>query len=496
MTSKIYTEAIAEAKHLREVAEQNAKNAIVDAVTPKIREFIDNQLLGDSTDRHFNDSDAESIIMESIGIEESNENNEYVNLDNGALSALANLIGANSENKTVLAALAESVNSMGSNNAKLIDSAAKKILHSNDSFKSNRINNVMSDTQENSKMGLNEVVYDVDINLLKEEMDSHSRAKNIDDAMSEEDTESKMFAEDADEISDADKKELQEMLASLGILNEDVIEIDLGDVELPDDLMPVASVVRDEEDEDDDLEVMDVEDDMDADDVESPLDDLDSEEDLESLDEVLEIDPRILRQELLRVRNLVREAKSLADSKGGADSMEASWGGKGNAKVGLKNQWGGKGSGKGNAFGGGSEKGDVFKVKINALAESLKKEQRKNRALESRLDEYRGAVETLREQLTDLNLFNAKLLYVNKLFQDKSVAPGKRRSMMESIDAAKSLREVKLIYKTLTSARSDRSSLNESTARTLGSSSRSVGRSSATSTTNDTDRWATLAGIK
>ena len=43
--SKLFEEAIAEAKQLRELAEQNAKNAIVEAVTPRIREFIEEQLL-------------------------------------------------------------------------------------------------------------------------------------------------------------------------------------------------------------------------------------------------------------------------------------------------------------------------------------------------------------------------------------------------------------------------------------------------------------------
>jgi len=176
--------------------------------------------------------------------------------------------------------------------------------------------------------------------------------------------------------------------------------------------------------------------------------------------------------------------------------MESHFGGKGNAKAGSGNSFGGKAGKKGNAFGGGSEKGDVYKVKLNALAESLRKEQRKNRSLETRLDEYRGAIETLREQLTDLNLFNAKLLYVNKLFQDRSVPPAKRRTVMESIDSAKSLREVKLIYKTLTSTKQSSKKLNESTARSLGSSSRSVGRSSAKATSTHSDRWATLAGIK
>ena len=47
MALSLYQEAIAEAKQLRDVAEQNAKNKIIDAVTPKIRRLIERQLLGE-----------------------------------------------------------------------------------------------------------------------------------------------------------------------------------------------------------------------------------------------------------------------------------------------------------------------------------------------------------------------------------------------------------------------------------------------------------------
>ena len=40
MSKNLYEEAIADAKKIREVAEENAKKAILEAVTPKIKEFI------------------------------------------------------------------------------------------------------------------------------------------------------------------------------------------------------------------------------------------------------------------------------------------------------------------------------------------------------------------------------------------------------------------------------------------------------------------------
>ena len=45
MSNKVFEEAIADAKKLREVAEANAKKAVLEAVTPKIREFIESELL-------------------------------------------------------------------------------------------------------------------------------------------------------------------------------------------------------------------------------------------------------------------------------------------------------------------------------------------------------------------------------------------------------------------------------------------------------------------
>lgn len=494
MSSNIYAEALVEAKKLREIAEENAKSAIIEAVTPKIREFIDSQLM-ESSDP-VEDRSVEDIISEAVGLEEiktgegrddvSEDEEDVVELDESALQMLASMLGSNGGDD-ILSVLAESINSLDSESADLVKSAAKKIAAKNESFSSKEINNDVKSLQENNNMASNEKVYEVDLALLREELEEGRYS------MEEAEEEVEEAAHDAMEGAGHDDV-VKEVLRDLGLLNEDKIEIDLGDdVELPEDVMLTARLVADEEaDADADLEVAD-----EVMDVEEDDGDADEEADADAaLDEVFEIDPNVLKEELNRIKRLVREAKSLADEKGGADSMEAHFGGAGHANAGQKHQFGGKAGKGGSAFGGGSESGDVHNVKINALAESLKKEQRKNRALQERLEEYRSAVETLREQLTDLNLFNAKLLYVNKLFQDKSVNPSRRKSMVESIDAAKSLREVKLIYKTLTSGNTDAKRLNESTSRTLGSSSRPVGRSSATATNTEVDRWATLAGIK
>ena len=42
--SSLYKDAIADARKLRETAEQNAKNRIIEAVTPKLRRMIARQI--------------------------------------------------------------------------------------------------------------------------------------------------------------------------------------------------------------------------------------------------------------------------------------------------------------------------------------------------------------------------------------------------------------------------------------------------------------------
>ena len=134
------------------------------------------------------------------------------------------------------------------------------------------------------------------------------------------------------------------------------------------------------------------------------------------------------------------------------------------------------------------------------LRRAILNQGRSNRAMRSKLDEYRSAVGSLREQLTEMNLFNAKLLYVNKMLQNRDVSSAQRRSVIEALDSARSLREVKLLYKSLTESIGNRKSgrtLTESAVRrNLGSASRATSQSSSTnSQVAEVGRWAKLAGI-
>ena len=201
-------------------------------------------------------------------------------------------------------------------------------------------------------------------------------------------------------------------------------------------------------------------------------------DEMDELDEVFEIDPRMLKMELRRLRKLREAAEDEADQ-----------------------------------FGGGEAELEVIEVDeddlLNALADELGQvddvesapeattgpvaERRRRRRNTQVVRENRE----LKKQLAEMNLFNAKLLYVNKLIQNRNVSSKQQRAIVEALDNAKTIREAKLVYEGLTRSLNKKKSLSEGTRRVLGSSSKPT--RSGSSTVNEsaqTDRWATLAGIK
>jgi hypothetical protein len=76
----------------------------------------------------------------------------------------------------------------------------------------------------------------------------------------------------------------------------------------------------------------------------------------------------------------------------------------------------------------------------------LKKE---NAHLKKELNEHASAIQYLREQIKDINLLNAKLLYTNKLFSNNTLSKKQKINVIEKFDLATTLREVKYAYSIL-----------------------------------------------
>ncbi len=114
------------------------------------------------------------------------------------------------------------------------------------------------------------------------------------------------------------------------------------------------------------------------------------------------------------------------------------------------------------------------------------------------LNEAVKTIKALKAELNEINLFNAKLMYVNKIFKAKNLSESQKTKVINAFDRATSVKEVENTYKTLqetVSAEIKKSSLKES----VGFASKAIGNAPARPIVEAdafVSRWQTLAGIK
>jgi len=103
---------------------------------------------------------------------------------------------------------------------------------------------------------------------------------------------------------------------------------------------------------------------------------------------------------------------------------------------------------KDGAFGEkGKQIGDKLTDVGNAAAGATQNRQREG--VEEELNEALKAVKILRNQLQEVNLLNAKLLYVNKVFKSNNLSEGQKVNVIAAFDKAETVREVKLVFETV-----------------------------------------------
>jgi len=103
-----------------------------------------------------------------------------------------------------------------------------------------------------------------------------------------------------------------------------------------------------------------------------------------------------------------------------------------------------------------AEESDDEEVDLEEIIRALREEdeeggedsERAEKA-EEELEEAYKVIKFLRSKLNEVNLLNAKLLYVNKLIKREGLTEGQKVKIIETFDRAKNVREAKLIYTTL-----------------------------------------------
>lgn len=113
------------------------------------------------------------------------------------------------------------------------------------------------------------------------------------------------------------------------------------------------------------------------------------------------------------------------------------------------------------------------------------------------LEEAMNTIATLRSELNEVNLLNAKLLYVNKLFKAKTLNESQKVKVINAFDRAETVKEAKNIYETLNESLSvtKKSPLKEN----LSFASKAVGVADKKVIVESNDfvaRMQKLAGIK
>ena len=593
--TNLYDEAIADARSLKEMAERNARNKIIESITPRIRRLVERQILAEQEDEEIPNLDldappddvetddfgaADPFAQPALGApmtgappvsspitpdngEEvthtvttktasgtevkinvrvdkhgeasattetgkiDDEDDEEITLNKEGINALANMIlGEKKRDRPSLGQIRRQFESLKrlSTTIPLTEStnfkAAYSILVKNThQFHDHIISN--GGTPE-IRRNFNSIIKEIlkmststRFRRLVEEMDGKSRLRR----------EAKLVFEPAD-LEGLDDEDFKEKLKGMSFGVEFGVEEEPGaggempvdvaddsDAAAPPAAPPAPSESYDMMDEDNDMmdeddDMMDEDDDMDGDmdGDDSPYptyssefggdedEDEDSEDDLIGHERSFNVDESMLRRELTRLR----EAKGK------------------HAKGGIKDA-------KSNSFGGGkvmdlptelnkhsrneraTKKVAEKALKVAQSATKAAQDERKarveetriNRALKTKLTESENSNNALREQLEEVNLFNAKLLYVNKLMQNRDLSARQQRAIVESLDAAKTVREAKLLYTSLTESLKSKSGTTMNESRILGSSSRST-RSGSASNLNESveaDRWAILAGI-
>ena len=122
------------------------------------------------------------------------------------------------------------------------------------------------------------------------------------------------------------------------------------------------------------------------------------------------------------------------------------------------------------------------------LASNLEEEDEMNEAIRT--------INTLRNELNETNLLNAKLLYVNRIFKDRNLTESQKLKVIAQFDKATTTKEAKNLYESLNSVLgfNKKNTIKES----LGFASKAAGiapQKQIVQVDGTVARWQTLAGI-
>lgn len=461
---QLFKDAIADAKTLREVAVANAKAALEESFMPRIQSMFERR------------------VMEADELEEKKE--EELKEKATYLVDKDNLIDSLDETEEM-------------------EEGKDELEEDYDNMEELDLEELFNSLSEDEDL---EEMYSMNNNEMEEDYNEMEEDYDLEEILRE-------LEEDANEIYEGDaemeegKEELEENTmfekASGGESIDEVTVDELRDM-IQDAIRAVmggeAGAAGDEE-ADIDMTDMDAggddEFDLDIEDEteEKPKKKKSKEEELDELFALYE-----------RKKKEKKEIDERAKYKGGKDKedkeLDEAFNKKVNAPFGLgksKNKIGapyGAAGDKKSGFNGAYKNKLSMKLneKIKEVDEAKKKEKEKE------LEEAINVIKSLRSQLNEVNLLNAKLIYVNKLFKTSNLTENQKVNVVNSFDKAQTLTEAKNIYEVLkntvkTSKVSSKTTLKEHKSFASSIIGGTTAKSPIISTDDQITRMQQLAGI-
>ena len=144
---------------------------------------------------------------------------------------------------------------------------------------------------------------------------------------------------------------------------------------------------------------------------------------------------------------------------------------------------------------------EIKRAKTKKASEKEAKKEDKDdekEEMKKELKEAYDALKHIKSELNEVNLFNAKLLYTNKIFRNKNLSESQKVKVLAAFDKAVSVKEAKLVYETLSEGlKTTKSPVNESLLRGAASKVSGIAPKKPILEVNDqVNRWQLLAGIK
>jgi len=530
----VYSDAVQDAKQFVAVAEQRAKEKLLSATLPRLKQLIETEIVGASDDDDL-DLDADITITEP-------DASGKVTLNVTPAVDVEDMIQDDTVN-TMLKTPVSVIPTISSNPAPTMPNA--NVLNSdendetlNDNDMSIQLESAVLEACEqvrlltNAHILKNTKTFFEQISMLKSKMvDMYTKistnSKNATSVRLTEALQHGLTQLACGEIGNMRTLRENDITLKLTGVPEDMELDNLGvEIESDDDGEDHDDSGDDDSDGDDNgddhddsgddetLELVDDSedgDDGDSEDHDSDDDDHDEKNEAETLNDddcMIEIDEADISREFRKL-NRIRESEKAPSVKG-------------------------NGPGRLDSFGDGTDEGDPLDVDIVTETNVGKLTRLKNEALRrgklriyreckqrlATLSSRRTPNKTIREssvrnarpqfnssnrQLTEANaklakanLTNAQLAYANKLTLRSDISAEQKRQAISKLTESKTVREAKLVYDSVVEMLSSRSimSENRSNRRLLGSSSRSVRSGASTMSEGiDAQRWSTLAGL-